>query len=103
MKLAIAIPLLTLVFTATAHAYCKVKLPDGSWYYGDKCAQISHKGMPEEAIDQSAPAVVRDLHESRDVDEGLERQRLRGHDYSHIDDRGVRVRPAGSADDYRRQ
>ena len=103
MKRAIAIPLLTLVFTATAHAYCKVKLPDGSWYYGDKCAQVSHKGMPEEAIEQSAPAVMRDLNESRPADEGLQRQRLRGHNYDHIDDRGGRVRRIGSSDEYRPQ
>ena len=92
MKLAIAALLGACALPATAHAYCKVQLPDGSWYYGDKCAQISRKGMPDDIVEQSAPAVLKELQESRDRDEHLQRQRLRGYEYRSTDRGGVRVR-----------
>lgn len=91
---------LALSLPGAAQAFCKVKLPDGSWYYGDKCAQVSRKGLPDDAVDQSAPAVMKDLNDSRERDRGLDRRRLRGYDYERS---GVYVRPVETNDDYSRR
>ena len=58
---------LSVLATGQAHAYCKYQKADGTWYFGDKCAQASekeirqdgHKVLEPHQIDSQATDRVR--------------------------------------------
>ena len=72
-----------------AMALCKYKAADGSWTYGQNCAR-----MTNQEIDQPAHSVIRQNETARKSPPRLERQQLKGYEYStgRGSDGGMQIR-----------